>query len=77
MLENEFNYYLDHQTELLPQYNGKYVVVVGNQVVGAYDDAEHAVHFSRKKYQPGTFLIQLCTPGNSAYTVRACSRMIV
>ena len=37
MLDNEFKFYLDHQEELLPTYSGKYVMIVGNKVVGAYD----------------------------------------
>jgi hypothetical protein len=31
MLDKEFKYYLDHQEELLPTYNGKYVMIVGNK----------------------------------------------
>jgi len=69
MLQNEFQYYLDHQNELVPKYNGKYVVVVGNQVVGAYESRTDAYYDSLEKYEEGTFLIQLCTPGDSAYTV--------
>lgn len=74
MLEKEFDFYLKHQEEFLPKYNGKYIVLVGNKVVGAYDDFSNAVHSSKNVYKPGTFLIQLCTPGNSAYTIRSCFR---
>ena len=35
MLEKEFNYYLEHQAELVPLYEGKYVMIVGEEVVGA------------------------------------------
>ena len=77
MLKNEFQYYLDHQIELVAKYENKYIVVKDNSVVGVFDDAAHALHQSRKQYKPGTYLVQLCTPGTSAYTVNACSRIIV
>ena len=69
-MRNEFKYYLDHQAELLPQYSGKYLAIVGDQVVGAYTDQDEAYHTCRKQYGAGNFLIQLCTPGDSAYTIR-------
>ena len=69
MLEKEFRYYLDHQDELLPKYNGKYVMIVKDQVVGAYDSESKAYYSGKDKYGLGNFLIQLCTPGNSAYTL--------
>jgi len=70
MLKEEFKYYLDHQAELLPKYNGKYLVIVGNQVMGSYTSQDEAFYTSRKQYGAGNFLIQLCTPGDSAYTIR-------
>lgn len=42
MLDKEFKYHLDHQEELIPLYDGKYIVIMGNQVVGAYDNREDA-----------------------------------
>ena len=75
MLEKEFNYYLEHQDELVPVYDGKFLVIVGTQVVGAFDSREDAYYTSLKKYAPGTFMIQLCTPGDSAYTVRYYNRV--
>lgn len=42
MLDKEFKYHLDHQEELITLYDGKYIVIMGNQVVGAYDNREDA-----------------------------------
>lgn len=28
MLDKEFKYYLDHQEELIPLYDGKYIVII-------------------------------------------------
>ena len=75
MLDKEFKYYLDHQEELIPLYDGKYIVIIGNEVVGAYDNREDAYYAAMEKYEPGTFMIQLCTPGDDAYTVRYYNRV--
>ena len=69
MLDKEFKYYLDHQEELLPTYNGKYVMIVGNKVVGACNTIGEAYYRGKREYGLGNFLVQLCTPGDSAYTV--------
>jgi len=77
MLEKEFRYYLDHQNELVKQYNGRVLVIIGDKVVGDYDDFEQALTKSiDNKYQIGTFLIQECSPGEDAYTQTFHSRVI-
>lgn len=68
MLEKEFQYYLDNQIEFVKRYNGKFIVIVGNGVIGAYDTEGEAFLESKKKYEIGTFLIQLCSPGKDSYT---------
>ena len=68
MLDKEFKYYLDHQEELVKQYNGKYIVIVGNDVIGKYDSTLEAYTEATKQYKVGTFLIQFCSPGTTAYT---------
>lgn len=37
MLEKEFKYFKDHQEELVKKHEGKYLVIVGKEVVGGYD----------------------------------------
>ena len=69
-MRQEFKYYLDHQAELVKKYNGKYLTIVGKKVVGAYNDEDEAYYMGRERYGAGNFLIQLCTPGDSAYTLR-------
>lgn len=68
MLENEFKYYIDNQNELLKQYNGKHIVIKDKTVQGAYDTFEKALSEATAKFKLGTFIIQLCTPGEEAYT---------
>ncbi|MBM3404784.1 MAG: hypothetical protein FJY10_07840 [Bacteroidetes bacterium] len=68
-LKKEFQYYLDHQDELVKQYNGRYLVIMGEKVVGDYPTKLEAYHDAVKKFGLGNFIIQLCSPGNKDYTV--------
>lgn len=68
MLEKEFKYFLDHQEELVAKYKGKFIVIVGEEVVGAYDAEGEAYSESIKTYELGTFLIQKCEAGEEPYT---------
>ena len=77
MLDKEFKYYLDNQDKLVEKYNGRVVVIRGEDVVGDYSSYEEAHFESKRKYEMGTFLLQLCTPGDEAYTVRLYSPFAV
>jgi hypothetical protein len=68
MLEKEFEYYLANQGKLLKKYNNRYLVIVGERVVGDYDTHDDAYFLSQKKHKLGTFLIQKCTKGKGDYT---------
>jgi hypothetical protein len=57
-LKPQYDYFLQIRESLLPEKEGKFVVIVGKEVVGTYDSAPDAVRESAKKYPIGTFLIQ-------------------
>lgn len=76
MLEKEFKYYVSHQKELVEKYNGKFLVIIGEEVVSVYDSFEDAIKQSQKKYQLGIFLIQQCLPGEDSYTQTFHTRAI-
>lgn len=76
MLEKEFKYFKDHQDELVKKHEGKYLVIVGKEVVGAYDSEIDAYTETKKRHKPGTFLIQHWLPGEGAYTQTFYSRVI-
>lgn len=76
MLDNEFKFYLDHQKELASKYAERYLVIVGNTVVGDYSNNEEAYLEAKKKFELGTFLIQKCTEGDEAYTSVFHSRIM-
>ncbi|MCQ2606211.1 MAG: DUF5678 domain-containing protein [Bacteroidales bacterium] len=69
MLDTEFQFYLSHQDKLVKKYNGKHIVIVGTNVVGAYDSLKEAYFRSEEFYEPGTFFIQKCTSGEESYTL--------
>jgi len=75
MLDKEFSYYLEHQSELLKKYNNRFIVVIGEKVIGDYDSHEQALFQTKKKHKLGTFLIQECTEGERAYTMTFNSRV--
>ena len=56
-LDKEFQFYQKNKDALLPEYEGKFVVIVGEKVVGAYDDRIEAINKTREKYELGTFLV--------------------
>jgi hypothetical protein len=44
MYEKEEAFYLASKLELREKYHGKHIVIVGNKVIGVYDDAGTAYH---------------------------------
>ena len=56
-LEREFDYYQKNMTEIREKYLGKEIVIVGDQIIAAYDDFEEAYMETVKTYNPGTFMI--------------------
>ncbi|KAA6300592.1 MAG: hypothetical protein EZS26_003252 [Candidatus Ordinivivax streblomastigis] len=76
MLQEQFNWYIENQEELVKKYNGKVIVIKDKTVVGAYENEYEALVESEKQYQIGTFLIQKCSPGTEAYTQNFSSRVI-
>ena len=74
MFDQELNYFIDNQEELVEQYQGKVLVLIGKNVVGVFGDLKEAYKEAIKKYELGTFMLQLCEPGTDAYTVTISSR---
>ena len=75
-LEKEFQYYLDHQSELIKQYNGKHIVIADGQVIGAYSTEKEAIESTIATRELGTFLVQKCEPGKDGYTQTFHSRVV-
>lgn len=76
-LEAEFRFYLAHQRELVKRHAGKVVVIKNDSVIGVFDSEAEAVHETSKRHELGTFLVQLCEPGEQAYTRTFHSRVFL
>ena len=74
-LEKEFNYYLEHQDELVKKYNGKFIIIKDCHVIGAFDSELEAIEKTTEQYELGTFLVQKCEPGSESYTQTYHSRV--
>ena len=75
-LKEEFEYYLEHQDELVKQYNGKFIVIKDCNVIGVFDSELKAIEETVKDHELGTFLVQKCEPGNESYTQTYHSRVV-
>lgn len=76
MFERELKFFIANQERLVREYEGKTLVLRGEEVVGVYDDSLSAFLEASKEYEPGTFMIQPCTEGSDAYTVTINSHAI-
>ncbi len=76
MLDQEFKYYIDNQSDLVTKYKGKYLVIKDQSIVGVYNTEIEAYSEAVKIYELGTFLIQECQPGAENYTQTFRTRVI-
>jgi hypothetical protein len=60
MLEEECDYYTANKPSFIPKYEGKYLVSMGQVLVGVYDKIEDAYHAAMTLYHGEPFLIQKC-----------------
>lgn len=70
MIEALFKYYLENQDSLVKLYDGKYIVITADGVVGAFDTVSDGYDMGLTRYGKGNFMLQLCTPGDGAYSKR-------
>ena len=75
MLEKEFEYYQQNQKKFVEKYNGRFIVIHGESVIGDYGSELEAYNESKKKYEVGTFLIQRVSPGTDNYSQSYHSRV--
>jgi hypothetical protein len=76
MFKTELDYFKANQDELVKKYLGKVLVIKGNSIIGVYGNALEAYLEAQKKNKLGTFMIQPCRPGPSAYTVTISSNVV-
>lgn len=77
MLNTEFEYFLKNQAQLVERYNGKFIVIKNEKVIGVYDSHPSAYNNTLKTETIGTFLIQHCIPGENSYKQTFHSQVII
>lgn len=75
-LDNEFDYYIEHQDELVDQYDGQVIVIKNRKVIGNYATIRNAIVSTSEEHKPGTFLVHRCGPGKENYTIKVNSRLV-
>ena len=68
MLVKEFEFYLANQAEMVEKYDGKVIVIQGENVLGVYDSYPDAVMETQRLHELGTFLVQRVSEGDAEYT---------
>jgi predicted double-glycine peptidase len=56
----EFLWYKEHETELVQQYYGRYVVIKDEQIIGEFGSRTLARQQTLKNHKSGTFIIHHC-----------------
>lgn len=76
MIQELFKYYLRNQDRLVKEYNGKYLVITKDGVAGAYDTEPEGYYAAKSQFGLGQFIVQLCTPGDEAYSQQFFSPIV-
>ena len=74
-LKRAFDFYLANQASMVERYNGKFIVIRDDEVLGAYDSDLEAVSETQKVHLLGTFLVQKVSEGEADYTATFHSRV--
>lgn len=74
-LQENFQFYLDHQGELVKKYNGKTLMIQNCEVIEVFDSYETAYQETVKRGLLGKVLLQICSPGHDDYTATFNSRV--
>ena len=77
MLEKEYEYFLKKKDALLKEYEGKFVVIIGDKVVDSYSSREEALKKASSTHDIVTFLIQKISRGEDDVIQRFSSRVYV
>lgn len=76
MFEQELQYFIDNQDELVRKHGGRTLLLKGQEVVGVYDTPLAAYLDAQNRYDPGTYMIQKCEAGEDAYTITLSSARV-
>ena len=80
-MKKNLEFYIEHQGELVSQFNGRVLLIHDQKIVGDYESKSEAYFYARDRFGPNTFSIIECSPGEEGYsvnyrTVNRFSRMV-
>jgi hypothetical protein len=68
-LRKDLEWYIKNQQELSRKYNGKVLLIVNQNLIGAFGSMQEAYATAVKDYALGTFTLQPCSPDADSYTL--------
>ena len=74
---SQLDYYKQRQQELVKKYNGKIIALKDGEVQGEFSTKTDALEYMAVRFEPGSFLIIKCTPGDEEYTRRFRNRVVL
>ncbi len=74
-LRKALDWYIKNQVELVEKYEGKFVVIKDDQLLGIYDNELTAFETTRKEHAPGSFIVKKCEAGRESYVQKFHSRV--
>lgn len=73
----DFKWFVENHDSLVNLYKDKFIVIKDKEVVASADTIEQGIDAAIDRgLELGTFIVQLCTEGDSAYTQKFYSRAI-
>lgn len=77
MCDLNYNYFLSHLDELCKKYDGKFLAIKDETVIGIYNSFDEAFCETEKNEKLGTFLIQYCSKDQDALANNFYSNNVV
>jgi hypothetical protein len=68
-LKKNLDWYIANQKELSAKYNGKILLIVNQELIGAFNSMDEAYTTALKTYALGDFTLQPCSPDPDSYTL--------
>ncbi len=69
-LKKNLEYYIANQDALVGKFNGRTILIYGQQVVGDYDSLTDGYAAAQNKgYEAGSFSLIKCSPGENGFSV--------
>jgi hypothetical protein len=74
-LQLNFEYYIQHQDELVGKYNGRFLIIKDQEVKADFASYYEAFIHGSNDFGEGNFIVQYCAPGEESYTQTFHSRV--